>query len=121
MEEERLRVLEMVGTGRLCYITKHGITYLTEYYPDADMVALAARTARKHPELDVVGKEMLIMEEVANLRDRGHRAICIAGYNEEGWLPNWHRLSDNLDNIEPDTLSRAARFTWEMLQELDSE
>jgi hypothetical protein len=112
--------LEMVGTGNLCYVTRHGLSYVTEYTPDPEMVKLAARTARKHPELGVIGKEMLILEEVANLRHHGYRAICIAGYDEGGWLPNWHRLSDNLENIEPDTLSRAAHYTWALLQEIDT-
>jgi hypothetical protein len=111
--------LEMVGTGDLCYVTRHGVSYLSEYYPAPGMVALAAQAAHKHPELDVTGKEMLIVEEVANLRHWGYRAICIAGYDEGGWLPNWHRLSDDLGNIEPDTLSRAARYTWALVQEID--
>lgn len=112
--------LEMVGTGNLCYVTKHGTSYLTEYTPDPELVELAAQTARKHPELAVIGKEMLILEEVSNLRHHGYKAICIAGYDEGGWLPNWHRLSDNLENIEPETLSRAARYTWALLQEIDN-
>jgi hypothetical protein len=113
--------LEMVGTGNLCYVTRHGISHLSEYYPTAEMVSLAAQTARQHPELGVTGKDMLILEEVANLRHRGYNAICLAGYDESGFLPNWHRLSDNLENIEPDTLSRAARYTWALIQEIDNE
>jgi hypothetical protein len=83
------------------------------------MAALAEKVARKHPELGVRGKEMLILEEVSNLRHWGKQALCIAGYDAGGWLPNWHRLSDNLEHIEPDTLSRAARYTWALLQEID--
>jgi len=112
--------LEMVGTGNLCYVTRHGTSYLSEYFPDAEMAALAAQTARQHPELGVVGKDMLIVEEVANLRRRGYQAICVAGYDEKGFLPNWHRLSDNLSNIEPDTLGRAARYTWALMQDIDA-
>jgi len=111
--------IEMVGAGNLCYVTKHGISYLTSYTPHPEMVELAERVARKHPQLGVKGKDMVILEEIANLWHRGYKAICIAGYNEKGVLPNWHRLSDNLDNIEPDTLSRAACYTWELLQEID--
>ncbi len=111
--------IEMVGTGSLCYVTKHGISYLTPYTPHPKMAALADRVALKHPNLAVIGKEMVILEEIANLWIRGYKAICIAGYNEKGFLPNWHRLSDNLDNIEPDTLSRAACYTWELMQEID--
>jgi hypothetical protein len=111
--------IEMVGTGNLCYVTKHGISYLTPYTPHPEMVALADRMAQKHPNLAVIGKEMVVLEEIANLWSRGYKAICIAGYNAKGFLPNWHRLSDNLDNIEPVTLSRAACYVWELMQEID--
>ncbi len=112
--------LEMVGTGDLCYVTRHGMSPLGEYHPSPEMVALARRTADKHPELRVTGKDMLILEEVATLRRRGYQAICLAGYDKQGFLPNWHRLSDTLENIEPDTLSRAARYTWALLHEIDT-
>jgi hypothetical protein len=111
--------LEMVGSGNLCYVTRHGVSYLTRYYPAPELLDLAEQTARKHPELGVTGKQMIILEEVANLRNRRYNAICLAGYNEKGYLANWHRLSDNLDNIEPDTLLRANLFTLALLQEID--
>ena len=111
--------IEMVGTGNLCYVTKHGISYLTSYYPHPEMTQLAHQVSEKYPQLGVKGKNMVILEEVANLWNRGYKAICIAGYNEKGVLPNWHRLSDNLANIEPDTLSRAACYTWELMHEID--
>jgi hypothetical protein len=112
--------LEMVGTGDLCYITQHGISPLTTYRPHPEMVALADQAAEKHPDLRVGPKGMLILEEVANLRRRGYRALCLAGYGEDGHLPNWHRVSDTLDKIEPDTLSRAAQFTRAMVEEIDA-
>ena len=111
--------IEMVGTGDLCYVTRHGISYLTTYTPHPAMVDLAERVAQNHPQLGVAGKEMVIIEEIAVLRSREYQAVCIAGYDEEGVLPNWHRLSDNLDHIDPGTLGRAARYTWELMQEID--
>lgn len=111
--------IEMVGTGELCYVTRHGISYLSTYVPHPRMVDLAEEVARKYPGLGVKGKEMVIIEEISNLRRRDYQAICIAGYNEEGVLPNWHRLSDNLDHIDPDALGRAANYTWELIQEID--
>ena len=111
--------IEMVGTGNVCYVTKHGISYFSSYYPHPEIAQLANQVAQKHPQLGVRGKNMVILEEVANLWRRGYKAICIAGYNKKGVLPNWHRLSDNLENIEPDTLSRAACYTWELMQEID--
>jgi hypothetical protein len=111
--------LEMVGTGNLCYITRHSISYLMGYTPDAEMVGLAELTAQSHADLRVTAKGMLILEECADLRRRGYKAICIAGYDASGFLPNWHRLSDTLENIEADTLERAATYTWELIQTID--
>jgi len=112
--------LEMVGTGNLCYVTRHGMSHFTEYAPGREMVRLVAGVAQRHPELAVTGREMLIVEEVATLRSRGYNAIAIAGYNDKGFLPNWHRLSDRLEQIEPETLSRAACYTWALIQEVDN-
>ena len=113
--------IEMVGTGNLCYVTKHGISYLSTYTPHPRMVALAEEAAQEHPKLGVKGKDMVIVEEVANLSRRGYKALCLAGYNEKGILPNWHRLSDKLENIEAETLSRAAHYTWALMQKIDKQ
>ena len=111
--------LEMVGTGDLCYVTKHGVSPISEYAPAPEMVKLAEITAHRHPELKVTGKDMLILEEVANLRRYGYNALCLAGYNAKGYLPNWHRYSDNLEHIEPETLGRAASYTWALMKTID--
>ncbi len=111
--------LELVGAGNICYATRHGVTYLTEYRPGPEILELARQTAERHPELNVTGREMLILEEVATLRHAGHNGLCIMGYDEAGYLPLWHRLSDRLENLEPATLQRAAGFTWELIQTID--
>jgi Peptidase family M28 len=112
--------IEMVGTGDLCYITKHGISHFSEYRPAPHITALAARVAREHPEFRVTGKAMTILEETASLRNRGCAAICIAGYDSTGMLPHWHRVSDTLDHIEPQTLIRAADYVHTLITELDT-
>lgn len=110
---------EMVGAGRLCYVTKAGISYVSEYRPAPQITALAAKVAREHPELRVTGKDMLFVDEVSPLVTRGYEAICIAGYDDQGYGANWHRTSDTLENIEGDTLQRAARYTWHLMQAID--
>lgn len=111
--------LELVGAGNICYATRHGVTYLTEYTPGPEILDLARQTAQEHPDLNVTGREMLILEEVATLRHAGHNALCIMGYDPQGYLPLWHRLTDRLENLEPATLQRAAHFTWELIQKID--
>lgn len=112
--------LEMVGAGEIAYVTRHSsISYLSAYSPDDESLALAEETSRRHPELGVRGRQVVIAEEVGSLRGRGYRGICLVGVGEDGWLVNWHRYSDNVSNIKPASLERAARFVWEMMQTLD--
>jgi hypothetical protein len=112
--------IEMVGAGNLCYVTRHGISYLSGYQPHPRMVSLADKVAQDYPELGFTGRAMTMLEEVATLRKHSLQAICLAGYDENGMLANWHRLSDRLENIEPEALGRAAGFTWAMMQEISS-
>jgi hypothetical protein len=111
---------EMVGARRISYVTRHsGFSYFSAYAPDADSLALAATTARQHPDLNVTGRPMVIVEEVGSLRGRGYRGVCVAGAGEDGWLANWHQRSDTFANVDPAGLERAARFALAMLQGLD--
>ncbi|MCS6870050.1 MAG: M28 family metallopeptidase [Anaerolineae bacterium] len=108
---------EMVGSGNLCYVVKHGVTAFGQYAPDPDLLTFARCAAREHPQ--VAGREMLTLDEIAVLTRLGYKGLCIAGYNQEGGLPSWHRTSDTLDQIQAGTLSRAAHFGYTLLQTID--
>jgi hypothetical protein len=111
---------EMVGAGTISYITQHsGLSYLNGYRPDDESAAWALETARAHPEMGVRGAPMTIVEEVGALRWRGYRGICLTGVGADGWLVNWHQYSDNIANIEPACIEKAARFAWAMMKVLD--
>ena len=113
---------EMVSTPRIAYVTRHSsLSYLNAYAPDPESLAWAARTARRHPELGVEGRPVVIVEEVGSLRGRGFRALGLVGVDEEGWLANWHRLEDDLAHLDPEGTERAARFALAMLRLLDEE
>ncbi len=111
---------ELVGSGRLAYVQRHsGLTYFHPYYPDSDSVSLAEAVIQSHPEFKVTGENVVILEEVAALRRRNFRGICLVGLDDTGWLNNWHRYSDNNANIEGSALERAARFAWLMIETID--
>lgn len=113
---------EMVGTEDIAYVTRHtGFSLLSAYRPDAESLAWAARTSHRHPEMGVQGREMVIGEEVGALRVRGYRGVCLSGLGPDGWLQNWHQTSDNVENLVPSGLEKAARFAWAMLQDLDDQ
>lgn len=49
----------------------------------------------------------------------GYRGVCLSGFGPDGWLQNWHQTSDNVENLVPAGLEKAARFAWAMMQDLD--
>ncbi|WP_129626821.1 M28 family peptidase [Candidatus Oscillochloris fontis] len=114
--------LEMVGRGQLVYVAEHsGFSTLSSYTPDPESVALVERTAIAHPSSRVSGKKLMILEEIAAVRRRGYKGICLVGLDSDGWPANWHRDTDAIGNIHPEALERAARFTFSMLQTLDAD
>jgi hypothetical protein len=112
---------EMVGRGQLAYAAhSSGFSYLSGYAPDSASVALVERAARAQPQAGVVGRRLVMLDEVAALRRRGYRGICLVGLDTDGWPANWHRASDSLGAIEPAALERAAHFALTVLRTLDS-
>ena len=108
---------DMVSGSNLCYIVKHGVTAFGEYAPDPELLNFARRVAVQQPQ--VSGREMLSLDELAVIARTGYRGLALAGYDQEGRLPNWHRTSDTLQRIQTGTLSRAAHFGYALLQAID--
>lgn len=111
--------IEMVGTHEIAYVTRHGLSPLASWTPDAESLALAQETSARYPELEVTGRPLVITEEIGSLHEYGLRGICLAGVGKDGWLANWHQYSDNFANIVPAGLERAARFALAMMQTLE--
>lgn len=111
---------EMVGAGELAYVTHHSsLSSWSGYTPDPYSAALAAETARQHPDLGIKGKSMVILEEISALRARGYKGLCLVGVGEDGFLVNWHQKSDVSANIDPAKLEKAARFALAYAETLD--
>jgi len=112
--------LESVGSGSLVYATQqNGPSALHSYEPDPHSLALANKVALRNPEFRVTGRHVPIFEETAELRRRDLRGLCLVGVGEDGWPKDWQRYSDEVHNIQPEALERAARFTWALMQSLD--
>lgn len=111
---------EMVGAGKLAYVSRHSsLSGFGSYTPDPDSAALAAETAQRFPEFGVKPTPLTIVEEVGALRGRGYRGLCLVGVGEDGFLVNWHQVSDVSANIVPATLEQAARFGLAFARTLD--
>lgn len=114
--------IEAVGAGELCWVTRHGLSPLSSYDSDADLMQTAERAAAACPQLGALGKPMLMVDGVSILADEGLSGITITGYDRlSGCSPHRHRYDDTIQAIQPESVERAARFVWEMLQVIDAQ
>ncbi len=113
--------IESVGSGELCYVTHHGLSFLSSYDSDPDALRLAERVAAARPELGAMGKPMLMVSGQSILADRGLRGLTLTAYDRlTGRSPNRHRYSDTIHAIQPETVERAAQFVWQLLKTYDA-
>lgn len=113
-------VVSNVGAGELCWVTRHGISPYATYYPHPDAVRVLERVADVRPDLGLMGKPMLTLDEVSNLRDRDLMAVGLMAYDRvTGHIPNWRRRTDTIDEIDPQTIERAAQTLWTAAQVVD--
>ncbi len=113
-------VVSNVGAGELCWVTRHGISPYAYYYPHPDAVRVMERVADVRPDLGLMGKAMLTLDEVANLRDRELIAVGLMAYDRvTGHIPHWRRSTDTIHEIDSQTIERAAQTLWTAAQVVD--
>ena len=113
-------VVNNVGAGELCWVTRHGISPYAYYHPHPDAVRVMERVADARPDLGLMGKNVLTVDELTILRDRDLRAVALMGYDRvTGLIPHWRQASDTIHAVEPETLERAAHACWTTARVLD--
>lgn len=113
-------VVNSVGTGELCWATRHGISPYAHYYPHPDALRVIERVANARPDLGLMGKEMLSLDEVSILRDRDLRALALMGYDRvSGLIPNWRQDGDTIHAVDPAMLERAVETIWTTARVID--
>jgi hypothetical protein len=113
-------VVANVGAGELGWATRHGVSPYAYYYPDPEAVKIMARAAEARPDLGMMGKTMLTVDEVSILRDRDLRAVALMGYDRAtGLIPHWRQNSDTIHAVDPTVLERAANACWTIAQVMD--
>jgi hypothetical protein len=113
-------VVSNVGTGELCWVTRHGISPYAYYYPHPEAVRVMERAADARPDLGMMGKPMLTLDELSILRDRELRAVSLMAYDRaSGLIPNWRQSSDTIHQIDPATVERAAQAIWTAVHVVD--
>jgi hypothetical protein len=53
--------------------------------------------------------------------ERGYQGATLLALREGfALLPEWHRMSDTLDRLQPETLGRVHELAWALLQDVDA-
>jgi hypothetical protein len=113
-------VVSNVGAGELCWVTRHGVSPYAYYHPHPDAEKVMERVADARPDLGMMGKSMLTVDEVSILRDRDLCAVALMGYDRvTGLIPHWRQNSDTIHAIDPVVIERAAHACWTVAQVMD--
>jgi hypothetical protein len=112
--------LEQVGLGQVNYITSEGLIIKRATHPQA--IDLAQQASAALPGLNVGKLNGLAYTDATIATKRGLIALPINTYprsslNESS---HWHQMSDTIEHIDPQALTAAHVYTWQVLQILDS-
>jgi len=112
--------LEMVGIGdQLMYIQQEGIVRHRRISPRVEKLVQEVGQAFGMKAQGITGLGALT--EIGPAWERGFDGVCILSRRAASpFLPEWHRLSDIPDRLEPAALEKAHAFVWALLQRLDS-
>lgn len=111
-------VLEGLGSGQLCYLTKEGV--FPRYYPASQLADVAEAVANRDEEPRALSASMVVVDEVQTLSRLGFPAICVAGRNpDSGSLPRWHTAADDFSSIDGEFLVEAQGFVRDLVIEIN--
>jgi len=106
-----------VGAGP-AYLTSE--TFLLPVRSDPGLLALADRIAADHSELDAYAHAFKgAFTEGAVGGKYGFRVLTLVNHRRDGVLPEWHRITDVVENVDPDVVARTETFVWALLREMD--
>jgi hypothetical protein len=105
------------GAG-VAYLEKE--TFLTTTKSDAELLELAARISSDSPELDAYPftfKGAFTEGVIGN--KHGFRVLSLVSYMRNGVLPEWHRPTDVVENVEARVVENTQAFMIKMLAGID--
>ena len=107
-----------LGIGNLTYVIGEGL--LTTLWSDKELVNLAEKVVREHPEWNIKSKiYKLLPTDATPAIAQGFKAISIMSFDDKGLLPNWHWYTDVYENVEEKTVMKALKFSYELLKLID--
>lgn len=107
------------GTGAVpTYITRE--TFLLTTRSDPELITLAESVVKDFPELGASphAGSGAYSEGVIGSK-HGFRVLTLVSFRPDGIVPEWHRITDNVENIDPALVERNEEFLWKILHAID--
>ena len=109
------------GVGAsVAYLTSE--RFLLTSHSDPGLLALADRVARRRPELDAFTHafQSTYTEGAIGVK-HGFRVLSVVGFRRDGRLPEWHRPTDVMANLDERVVEHSETFLWGLLHEIDQQ
>jgi hypothetical protein len=113
--------LEEVGIGeRLVYLRSEGVLRPRRIRPRVEQLI-----AQVVPELGCAVRPIHAaglgtFTETGVVWENGFDGMCFLTLRKGAlWPPEWHRLSDQVDRLQPEALERAHQLVWKLLQKYE--
>jgi hypothetical protein len=106
-----------MGAGVACLEKE---TFLLTSGSDPGLLELAAEIAGRRPDLEVYRTRMKgAFTEGAIGTKHGLRALPLCSLRRDGVLPEWHRMSDVMENVDEKVVDKTLDFLGELLSGID--
>lgn len=107
------------GAG-VAYLTDE--TFLLTTRSDPRLLEFAGEIARQKPRYDAYPYSYKgAYTEGAIGGKHGFRVLSFVSYRRDGVLPEWHRPTDTIVNVDPAVVENTSRFIQELLRRIDAD
>lgn len=101
------------------YLTQE--TFFLSTRSDSELVDLADKISSNHPELGARPFPFKgAFTDGAIGGKHGFRVLSLLSLRTDGGLPEWHRPTDVIKNVDPDVVQKNETFLWELLHAIDT-
>jgi len=108
-----------IGAG-VAYLTDE--TFLLTTRSDPRLLEYAGEIARKNPQYDAYPHSYKgAYTDGAIGGKHGFRVLSFVSYRRDGVLPEWHRPTDIIANIDPSVVENTHLFVEELLRRIDAD
>ncbi len=95
-----------------------GETMLRPLHPPDDIIAIAEKIALEHPETYAMPfQQKGAYTDATPFHLADIPCLAVVNHRTDGWIPDWHSMTDTIDRIDDTALDRARRFIHALIVE----